>query len=108
MTIRKAFTFDDVEFDIEKPTPVLDTGFVPTIQSDGYGFCREDVWILAYPDAKTRQIVVSKHIDGRTARTRINTFMTTDQLKPNPMGRLQREIVDFLALAALKAKPIDW
>lgn len=106
--IRKAFTFDDVEFDIKKLTPVLDTDFVPTIGNDGYGFCREDVWILAFPDAKTRQIVVSKRVAGRTTKTRLNTFMTTYQYNPNPVGRLQQEIVDFLALDALKAKPLDW
>lgn len=108
MIIRKAFTFDDIVSDLAEVTPVLDTGFVLAVRVDGYGFCREDSWILAYPDAKTRQIVVSKRIDGRTYKTRINTFMTVYKLKPNPVGDLQHEIIQFLALAILKAKPIDW
>ncbi len=108
LTIRKAFTFDDIDLDLVELTPVLDTGFVPVARDDGYGFCREDSWILAYPDAKTRQIVVSKRIDGRTYKTRINTFKTIYKTNPNPVGDLQCEIVDFLALAMLKANPIDW
>lgn len=108
LTIRKAFTFDDIDLDLAELKPVLNTGFVPAARDDGYGFYREDSWILAYPDAKTRQIVVSKHLDGKTARTRINTFATVNQINPNPMGRLQREIIEFLALVMLKAKPIDW
>lgn len=108
LTIRKAFTFSDVDLDLVELKPVLDTGFVPTAREDGYGFYREDSWILAYPDAKTRQIVISKHLNGKTAKTRINTFATVYQNNPNSMGTLQREIVDFLALVMLKAKPIDW
>ena len=108
LTIRKAFTCDDIAFDLVDLTPVLDTGFVYATREAGYGFYRQDSWILAYPDAKTRQIVVTKCIDGRTSKTRINTFMTIDQLKPNPVHELQDEIIEFLALAILKAKPIDW
>jgi hypothetical protein len=108
LVIRKAFTFDDIDFDFVECTPVLDTGFVPAVKRDGYGFYREDSWILAYPDAKTNQIVVSKHIDGKTSTTRINTVATTYQFKPNPEAALQREIIDFLALTKLKEKPIDW
>lgn len=117
LTIRKAFTFDDIAFDLAELTPVLDTGFVIAAKDAGYGFyrrfkasdnSREDSWILAYPDAKTRQIVVTKRIDGRVSKTRINTFMTIYELKPNPVRELQNEIIEFLALVILKAKPIDW
>lgn len=108
LTIRKAFTFDDIDFDLAALTPVLDTGFVLAAKDAGYGFYREDSWILAYPDAKTRQIVVTKRIDGRVSKTRIDTFMTIYQSKPNPLRELQDEIIEFLALVLLKAKPIDW
>lgn len=108
LIIRKAFTFSDVDLDLAELKPVLDTGFVPAVREDGYGFYREDSWILAYPDAKTRQIVVSKYLNGKTAKTRINTFMTIEQNNPNPKSQLQREIVDFLALVMLRARPIDW
>jgi len=108
LVIRKAFTFDDIDFDFVECTPVLNTGFVPAVKLDGYGLYREDSWILAYPDAKTCQIVVSKHIGGRTFKTHINTLVTTCQLKPDPEAALRREIVDFLALTKLKEKPIDW
>lgn len=108
LTIRKAFTFDDIDFDFVECTPVLDTGFVPVVKKDGYGFCREDSWVLAYPDAKARQIVVSKRINGKMTKTRLNTFVTVHQLEPNPEEALRREIIDFLALTKLKEKPIDW
>jgi len=119
LTIRKAFTFDDVECDRAKLTPVLDTSFVLHVDENGYGFYSgvltdgsfdsvEDSWIKAYPDAKTRQIVVSKRINGKMTKTRLNTFVTVHQLKPNPEEALRREIIDFLARAKLKEKPIDW
>lgn len=108
LTVRKAFTFDDVDCNIEKPTPILDTGFVVSVRKDGFGFCGEDDWIVAYPDARTRQIVVSKRLGGKATKTRINTYMTIERTNPNAAGRLRAEIIEFLALSALGTKPIDW
>ena len=108
LTIRKAFTFEDVDCNIERPAPILDTGFVVGVREDGFGFLGEEDRIVAYPDARTHQIVVSKRLGGKATKTRINTFMTVYETNPNAEGRLRKEIVEFLALSALGTKPIDW
>lgn len=97
-----------MDCNIEKPTPILDTGFVVSVRKDGFGFCGEEDWIVAYPDARTRQIVVSKRLGGKTTKTRINTYMTVERTNPNVAGSLRAEIIEFLALSALGTKPIDW
>lgn len=109
LTIRRAFTFEDIACDIEAPVLILENlDFTVAIAEAGFGFFHVDRWILARPDVATQQIVVTKFFAGETTTVRINTLPSADGASPDAVRDIRDEIIEFLALVKLGLIHIEW
>jgi hypothetical protein len=109
LTVRRAFTFEDIAFDVEAPVLILqDLDFTVAINDAGYGFYCPAHWIAARPDASTRQIVVTKFFGGESTVVRIDTLPIVGNDSPDAESDLRKQIIEFLALVKLSKVPIEW
>ena len=103
LLIRKAFTFDDAVLEKPSSSVPFDKGLRLMRGDRGFGLTGQGYWIAARPDLYSRSILITKSYRANIVESRIPAA------DPHAaIGKLQQELLDFLASAKLEAEPLNW